>query len=102
MGHSHGLGVRRPGHESLLGHLPALEPRAGHLTSLKLHFYLCKMEITRISEQIQYNRIDDRLITKQGILYQRGCAAEGEKLQNKHDTSSRATVLPKKTLVGRA
>lgn len=42
--HSRGLGVRRPGRESLLGHLPALEPRAGHLTSLMPHVFTLQNE----------------------------------------------------------
>lgn len=58
-------------------------------------FFLCKMKITRISEQIQCDHIGDKLISKQDILYLWGCAADGEKLQNKHDTSSRAKILPK-------
>lgn len=69
MGHSRGLGARRPGRESLLGHLPALEPKAGPLTSLKPHMFLSKMEIIGLLEQIQCDQIDDKLISKLGSLY---------------------------------
>lgn len=44
MGHSHGLGVRRPGPESLLGHLAAWEPTTGHLTSLRPHVFSLQNE----------------------------------------------------------
>lgn len=67
-----GLGVRRPGYGALPGHFPALEPKASHLTSLKLHFFLCKMVIIMTSEQIRYDHVDDKLISKLGSLYTQG------------------------------
>lgn len=42
--------------------LSALEPRASHLTSLMPHFILHEIEIIRISEQIQCDHVDDKLI----------------------------------------
>lgn len=71
-GDNRGLGVRRPGYEALLGHFAVLEPRASHLTSLKPHFFLCKMEIIMTLEQIQYGHVDDKSISKLGSLYTQG------------------------------
>lgn len=73
LGTSHGLGVRRPGPESLLVHFSAWEPRTSHLTSLKPHFFfLYIMEIIIILEQINCDHVGDRLIRKPSSLHPQG------------------------------
>lgn len=50
--------------------LSASEPRACHLTSLMPHFIRCEMEIIiTVSEQIQCDHVDGKLISKLNSLY---------------------------------